>query len=65
MARGNQYPRPRCPRCRRDRRADHHHVYEYVVVSRTPVSALLECPLCHYQWRSRNAIVISTAPAGG
>lgn len=59
MSRAQQYPRHRCPRCRRDRLSDASHVYCHRVVRRSRASVLLECELCHYRWRSRNAIALS------
>jgi len=63
VSRSQQYPRPRCPRCRKDRLGFPRHVYEYVVVSKSASSAVLECTLCHYRWRSRNLMVQSSQSA--
>lgn len=47
-----QHPRPRCPKCRGNRR--HSVGWELEVVRSTQRAVILRCRLCHHEWRSTN-----------
>lgn len=56
MSRSTQYPRPRCPKCKRNRRAD--MGYDLQEIKRTNKRVLVFCMFCHHLWWSTNAAVI-------
>jgi hypothetical protein len=47
-----QYPVPRCPRCRCNRK--YRLGFDLREVRRTEKAVLVRCKFCHYEWWSRN-----------